>query len=445
MNWRWAQIPQKSTWYSGVHLYVGMHICRIPLICRVTPLDGIRPFFVWLKTREVICWVWWRQARLYDGSAEAKCQLWQQIYPPQWVQQRRGRVSNKPETSVHRKLTVIPCSNAANMATPKKRITLSVADKLKMLDRIKAEEPRQKLVAEMGISITLERIVANEAEIRDTAATIPDKSRKRKRTGKNEDVESALGSWFSAVRNKKQTVTGPMLMEKSKDFAECLGSDFTLSTGWLARWKNRMGIKFKQAHREKCPADEAAAENWLMNKLPKLLEEFPETDIFNADETGLFYRATPDSSLCFVKEQLSGSKKALDRITVLVCANMPGTEKKKLLVIGKSKNPRCFKGVDVGKLPVTYRWNTKVWMTGVIFMGSWVREIWWSCFPWTWPPHPQPPTWRICRVRLYVGSNSRTNTRHISGLHCIWETSDNYKPVFQPLQRQQKNSHILPH
>ena len=54
---------------------------------------------------------------------------------------------------------------------------------------------------------TLERIVANEAEIRDTATTIPDKSRKRKRTGKNEDVESALGSWFSAVRNKKTTTT----------------------------------------------------------------------------------------------------------------------------------------------------------------------------------------------------------------------------------------------
>ena len=110
------------------------------------------------------------------------------------------------------------------MTTPKKtRVTLSVADKLKMLDRIKAGESRQKLVAEMGIAMrTLERIVANEEEIRQTAASISDTSRKRKRTGKDKDVESALGSWFSAVRGKKQTVTGPMLMEKSKDFAERL-------------------------------------------------------------------------------------------------------------------------------------------------------------------------------------------------------------------------------
>ena len=67
------------------------------------------------------------------------------------------------------------------------------------------------------------------------------------------------------------------------------------------------------------------------------------------------YRATLDESLCFCKENLSGSKKAMDRISVLVCANMPGTEKKKLLVIGKSKNPRCFKGVDVAKVPVNYK------------------------------------------------------------------------------------------
>ena len=125
------------------------------------------------------------------------------------------------------------------MATPKKRITLSVADKLKMLDRIKAGEPRQNLVAEMGISMTtLETIVANEAKIRDTAATITDKSRKRKRTGKNEDVESALGSWFSAVRNKKknkpQTVTGPMLMEKSKDLESAWAQTLPQAlAGWL--------------------------------------------------------------------------------------------------------------------------------------------------------------------------------------------------------------------
>ena len=65
-------------------------------------------------------------------------------------------------------------------------------------------ENRDKLVAELGIAMrTVERIVANEEDIRQTAANIADTSRKRKRTGKDKDVETALGSWFSAVRGKK--------------------------------------------------------------------------------------------------------------------------------------------------------------------------------------------------------------------------------------------------
>ena len=63
-----------------------------------------------------------------------------------------------------------------------------------------------------------------------------------------------------AVRNKKQVVTGPMLMQKSKDFAEQLGVEFTPSIGWLSRWKTRMGIKFKKAHGEKSSADTPVAQ-----------------------------------------------------------------------------------------------------------------------------------------------------------------------------------------
>ena len=129
---------------------------------------------------------------------------------------------------------------------------------------------------------------------------------------------------------------------------------------------------------EKNSADVPAAENWIENRLPELLQNFDENQIYNADETGLFYRATPDSSLCFAKEKLYGSKKALDRITVLACANMSGSDKRKLLVIGKSKNPRCFKGIDVDNLPVIYRHNKKAWMTGDLFtewLQNWNREL----------------------------------------------------------------------
>ncbi|KAH8009884.1 hypothetical protein HPB51_021682 [Rhipicephalus microplus] len=60
-----------------------------------------------------------------------------------------------------------------------------------------------------------------------------------------------------------------------------------------------------------------------------------------------------------------------DRITVLMGANMAGDEQLKLFVIGKSRHPRCFKGLR--HLPVTHHGNGRVWMNTAIF-ENWLRE-----------------------------------------------------------------------
>ncbi|CAH4023669.1 unnamed protein product [Pieris brassicae] len=52
---------------------------------------------------------------------------------------------------------------------------------------------------------------------------------------------------------------------------------------------------------------------------------------------------------------------------------MTGSCKRKLLVIGKAKKPRCFKNI-LQSLPVTYENNTRSWMTSQIF-EKWLR-IW---------------------------------------------------------------------
>ena len=58
------------------------------------------------------------------------------------------------------------------------------------------------------------------------------------------------------------------------------------------------------------------------------------------------------------------SVKCKDHVTALVCANMDGSDKRRLLIIRKSKEPRCFRGKS---LPVTYRANKNAWMTEEIF------------------------------------------------------------------------------
>jgi hypothetical protein len=70
-----------------------------------------------------------------------------------------------------------------------------------------------------------------------------------------------------------------------------------------------------------------------------LHEGSPDTDIFNANETELFFRFTPEKTLKSEIEKCVCGKLMKDHVIVLVSANVDGTEKRKLLVSGKSKYP----------------------------------------------------------------------------------------------------------
>jgi hypothetical protein len=159
-------------------------------------------------------------------------------------------------------------------------------------------------------------------------------------------MEAALTTWFIDARARDIPISGPIQEEKAKDLAQALQEpDFNVTCGWLSRWKTRNNIVYKRLHGEKKDSDFIAADHWGTNVLPNLLETYQPQDIYNADETGLYYRTLPDSTLTQKTEQLCGGKKAKDRITVMVTYNMTGTDRRCLLVIGKSRNPRCFRGV----------------------------------------------------------------------------------------------------
>ena len=61
-----------------------------------------------------------------------------------------------------------------------------------------------------------------------------------------------------------------------------------------------------------------------------------------------------------------GFKMAMDRITIMLCCNATGTQRRKLFVIGKSKNPRSFHSNDVCD-ECYYKRSDKAWMKGDLF------------------------------------------------------------------------------
>lgn len=74
---------------------------------------------------------------------------------------------------------------------------------------------------------------------------------------------------------------------------------------------------------------------------PSLIARYEARNI--ADEAGLFYNLQPEKSLCFKGKSCQGSHKRKQRVAVLFPCDANGSEKMKLIVIGRYQNPHRFK------------------------------------------------------------------------------------------------------
>ena len=75
--------------------------------------------------------------------------------------------------------------------------------------------------------------------------------------------------------------------------------EWRCSTGWLDRFKKRHKIVFKNVCGENAAVKDTETEQWKTEVLPKLLEGYSARDVFNADETGMFWRLLPDKTKAF--------------------------------------------------------------------------------------------------------------------------------------------------
>lgn len=253
----------------------------------------------------------------------------------------------------------------------------TLEERLKIIEEVEKcpGEKRVDIAKRLGLPpSTLNTIVGNKDELRQQANKFGSVSKKRKtaRESKFKELEDVLFKWYQQMRASNVPLDGSLVKEKAKQIALRLGiEDFAASNGWISRFKDRHGLVYKKISGECAAVNEDVTKSWLEN-LPKLIEGFEPHEIYNADETGLFFKCLPDRTLALKGEACHGGKNSKDRITVLLCSNSDGSDKLQPLVIGKSQRPRCFKNIK--HLPVKYVANTKAWMTADIF-GDFLRSL----------------------------------------------------------------------
>jgi hypothetical protein len=83
----------------------------------------------------------------------------------------------------------------------------------------------------------LRKILKNRSDIETSALTNENTDRKRARSGKDSQVESALNIWFINVREKNASIYGPLMRQKEEELAKTMGKEtFSATDGWFNRW-----------------------------------------------------------------------------------------------------------------------------------------------------------------------------------------------------------------
>lgn len=148
-----------------------------------------------------------------------------------------------------------------------------------------------------------------------------------------------------------------------------LEGNFDASSGWLYSFKLRHGIRELDIQGEALSGDKDAAEKFVaeFNNFVTAENLLPE-QILNADGSGLYWKCLPSKTLAFQKEKSApGHKSSKERLTITTCSYFTGSKKLQLVVIGKAKKPRSFKGTEAKTYQSSILTKEKGCMNQVIF------------------------------------------------------------------------------
>nr|XP_031313327.1 tigger transposable element-derived protein 1-like [Camelus dromedarius] len=267
----------------------------------------------------------------------------------------------------------------------RKSITLHV--KLEVLRRFEEGEKLTQIARALGLATsTVASIRVNKDKIRansQAAAPVSATQLTRCRGVLMGHMERLLSLWIEEQKRQNLPVSTLLIQDKARRLFAQLQHEqgsgvptetFGASNGWFARFKSRHNVLLTD---EPAVADAQAAACYPP-VLRSILEEgsYSPHQVFNVDETGLFWKRLPERMLLELEGMTGpGPKASKDHLTLLLGGNAAGDFKLKPLLVYPSENPRALRGCSKASLPVVWRSNRNDWLTPSIF-----QEWFTGCF-----------------------------------------------------------------
>jgi hypothetical protein len=252
-----------------------------------------------------------------------------------------------------------PFPNHLRFAAMSKKLTgkrLNESQRCEIISKLSKTNPPSKcaLAREYDVSEgAIRKVWEKRDSILERSALLSEKAKQktfRASVGQFIELEDMLYIWIDSMRHAKLHVSPSLAIAKAKIIASTLSifdSDFKASWQWLSHFRTRRGLQKMLLHGEGAEVDKNDPELLsALEELYSIIVQYDPKNVYNMDETGLFFRLLPRYSILMPNEDSSSTrskKKTKDRVFLIVCANACRTHKIPCVMIGKTKEPACIK------------------------------------------------------------------------------------------------------
>ena len=214
---------------------------------------------------------------------------------------------------------------------------------------------------------TIGHYIRNKEKILESAET----GINWKRDSMIQQIEEDLTDWIRKAESDNVPMNTEVIRIKALEISLSYGYNrCKFSNGWFQGFKKRHNIGMVKCYGDSKRVDLSEYKD-AVDLIKAEIKKYHPNDIYNLDESALFYQLIPSKS--FGTQNFKGFGQIKKRVTICFGVNATGKHRLKSLVIGTAKSPRCFKQFTNTNI-IDYCSNDSAWMTSKVF-GDYIKQL----------------------------------------------------------------------